>query len=180
MVGTLDLTTGRVGRVLIAWMLTRRLALLVPPPVSVVIAADVSGYSSGLTRFRFGEYLPWVRWFADAVAAGATAQRTPIVRVEQIKQTWRGRLDATGRTTRSEATATAALERLPRHLVLTSRTVTDKLDISPRAALATLRRLDRAGILTEYGTVRTSASGHPAAPFVSQDLLGLAGARPLR
>jgi Fic family protein len=37
---------GRVGRVLVAWVLTRRLALLVPPPVSVAIAADVAGSAS--------------------------------------------------------------------------------------------------------------------------------------
>ena len=39
---------GRVGRMLIAWLLIRRLALMVPPPVSVAIAADVAGYASGL------------------------------------------------------------------------------------------------------------------------------------
>jgi hypothetical protein len=44
---------GRVGRVLVAWVLTRRLALLVPPPVSVAIAADKAGYASGLRSFAW-------------------------------------------------------------------------------------------------------------------------------
>jgi Fic family protein len=171
---------GRVGRVLIAWLLTRRLALLVPPPVSVAIAADVGGYSSGLTLFRFGEHLPWVRWFADAVAAGGRAQRALTASVEQIKRTWRDKLDSTDRKTRSDATAYAALELLPRHLVLTSRTLTDELLISNRTALATLRRLAQTAILTEYGTVHSGGAGQPAALFVSRDLLGLAGSRPLR
>ncbi len=64
---------GRIGRVLVAWILTRRLALLVPPPVSVAIAADVGGYSSGLTMFRFGDHLRWISWFADTVAKGGKA-----------------------------------------------------------------------------------------------------------
>lgn len=34
---------GRVGRVLVAWILVRRLSLVTPPPVSARIAADVGG-----------------------------------------------------------------------------------------------------------------------------------------
>ena len=74
---------GRVGRVLVAWVLTRRLALLVPPPVSVAIAADVAGYSSGLVLFRLGDHRRWITWFADAVASGGRAQRALIANVER-------------------------------------------------------------------------------------------------
>jgi len=77
---------GRIGRVLVAGVLTRRLALLVPPPVSVAIAADVAGYSSGLVLFRLGDHRRWITWFADAVASGGRAQRALISNVEQIKQ----------------------------------------------------------------------------------------------
>src|SRR5438445_500042 len=56
---------GRVGRVLVVWLLTRRLRLVSPPPVSVRIALDRGGYLSGLTRFRLGEVDPWIAWFAD-------------------------------------------------------------------------------------------------------------------
>src|ERR1019366_1308915 len=101
---------GRVGRVLVAWVLTRRLALLVPPPVSVAIAADVAGYSSGLVLFRLGDHRRWIMWFADAVASGGRAQRALIANVQQIKQQWRGRLAATERKTRSDAAVFAALD----------------------------------------------------------------------
>jgi Fic family protein len=171
---------GRVGRVLVAWVLTRRLALLVPPPVSVAIAADVAGYSSGLVLFRLGDHCPWITWFANAVASGGRTQRALISNVERIKQQWRDRLVATERKPRSDAAVFAALDLLPRHLVLTSQILADELQISRKASLATLHRLVRVGILTEQGTVLRETSGQPAALFVSRDLLGLAGSNPLR
>jgi Fic family protein len=171
---------GRVGRMLIAWVLTRRLALVVPPPVSVAIAADVGGYSSGLVLFRLGDHLSWIKWFADVVASGGRAQRGLIANVERIKQGWHDRLDATERKTRSDAAAFAALDLLPRHLILTSGILADELGISRKAALDTLRRLCRVGILVEQGTVPPESAGQPARVFVSRDLLGLTGSTPLR
>ncbi len=171
---------GRVGRVLVAWLLTRRLALLVPPPVSVAIAADVAGYASGLVLFRLGEHRRWVTWFADAVASGGRAQRTLITHVDAIKRRWYEELIASARRPRSDAAVFAALELLPRHLVLTSPVLADELGISRKAALATLQRLATAGILERHGTRSRAAPGQPAALFVSRDLLGLAGSSPLR
>ncbi len=171
---------GRVGRVLVAWLLTRRLGLVVPPPVSVAIAADVAGYAAGLVLFRLGDHRRWIGWFADAVAKGGKAQRSLITHVEELAVQWRERLATTGRSIRSDAAVFAAIDLLPRHLVLTSRTLVDELGISPKAARATLQRLGAVGILTEYGTVRSGTTGQPAALFVSRELLSLAGSNPLR
>jgi Fic family protein len=171
---------GRVGRVLVAWVLTRRLGLVVPPPVSVAIAADVAGYASGLVLFRLGDHLSWIRWFADVVAGAGRAQRSLILRVELLKQQWRDRVDATEHKPRSDAAVYAALDVLPRHLVLTSRILADELGISRTAALATLDYLSRVGILVEHGTVKRQTPGQPASLFVSQDLLGLSGSSSLR
>lgn len=171
---------GRVGRVLVAWVLTRRLSLLVPPPVSVAIAADVTGYSSGLVLFRMGDHQRWIKWFADAVASGSRAQRELISNVESMKLKWHDRLVAGNRKIRSDAAVFSALNLLSRHLVLTSAILSENLDISRKASLATLHRLVQVGILTEQGTVSRQRSGQPAALFVSRDLLGLAGSSSLR
>lgn len=171
---------GRVGRVLVAWVLTRRLSLLVPPPVSVAIAADVTGYSSGLVLFRMGDHQRWIKWFADAVASGSRAQRELISNVKSMKLKWHDRLVAGNRKIRSDAAVFSALILLPRHLVLTSAILSENLDISRKASLATLHRLVQVGILTEQGTVSSKRSGQPAALFVSRDLLGLAGSSSLR
>ncbi|HLX88097.1 MAG TPA: Fic family protein [Acidimicrobiales bacterium] len=171
---------GRVGRMLVAWVLTRRLALLVPPPVSVAIAADVGGYTSGLVLFRLGDHRRWIHWFADAVAAGGRAQRNLIAGVEQIKSRWQEQLTSAVRKLRRDAAVFDVVELLPRHVVLTSQTLVDELGLSRKAALANLHRLAEAGILTEYGTVHRASAGQPAALYVSRELLGLAGASPLR
>jgi len=171
---------GRVGRVLVAWVLVRRLALLVAPPVSVAIAADVGGYSAGLVQFRLGDHLRWIEWFADAVASGGRAQRALVANVERIKSRWHEQLDGARRRVRSDAAVFAVLDLLPRHLVLTSQTLVDELGLSRKAALASLSRLADAGILAEYGTVKRDGPGKPAALYVSRELLGLAGSSPLR
>jgi Fic family protein len=172
---------GRVGRLLVAWILTRRLALLVPPPVSVAIAADVGGYGSGLTLFRMGAHLRWIKWFADASAKGGRAQRSLVARVEELRSQWLGRVEASGeRKPRRDAALFDALGLMPRHLVLTTPILEGELGISRKTAGATLRRLAHSGILTEYGTVPPAGAGQPAALYVSRELLGLAGSSPLR
>jgi Fic family protein len=172
---------GRVGRVLIAWILTRRLALVVPPPVSIAIAADVGGYGSGLALFRFGDHLRWIRWFADAVTKGGSAQRALVANVRRFRTQWLEQLDSAGaRRPRRDAALYDALDLMPRHLVFTTPILDRELGISRKAAGETLRRLADIGILTEYGTVPPARAGQPAALYVSRDLLGLAGSSPLR
>jgi Fic family protein len=171
---------GRVGRVLVAWILARRLSLLVPPPVSVAIAADVAGYASGLVLFRMGEHDQWITWFADAVASGGRSQRSLVARVEQIKQQWRQQLDFSGRQRRSDSSVFATIDLLPRHLVLTSQILSDELGTTRKTSLATLHHLVDAGILVEHGTIARESAGQPSSLFVSRELLGLAGSSPLR
>ncbi len=171
---------GRVGRALVAWVLTRRLALLVPPPVSVAIAADVGGYTAGLVGFRLGDLRSWVTWFADAVASGGRSQRALVERVDKTTARWRAALASTERQTRSDAAVFAALDLIPRHLVLTSRVLAEQLGITPKSALATLHRLVNVGVLSEHGTLRRTGPGQPAGLFVSRELLGLAGSAPMR
>lgn len=83
---------GRVGRVLVAWVLTRRLALVSPPPVSVRIAADPGGYLSGLTLYRLGDVDPWVRWFADIVRTAGETAITLVRAVTDLQDRWRARV----------------------------------------------------------------------------------------
>ena len=171
---------GRVGRVLVAWILTRRLSLVTPPPVSVAMAADVGGYAAGLTLFRLGQLDRWVSWFADAVGAGGRAQRRLVEEVDAMRAAWRARLAARpGRALRSDAAAWRVLDLLPRHLLLTSDVVGAALEVTPKAAIAALRQVAEAGVLVEYGTV-SRGRGQPAKLYVSTELLGLAGATPLR
>lgn len=174
---------GRVGRVLIACVLVRRLALVTPPPVSTGIAADVGGYSSGLVLFRLGQHEQWVQWFADAVSGAGRAQQDLVTAVQQLRGAWNERLSAPrdgARRLRSNAAAWRALELLPRHFVLTAPVVAAELGVPLKTASAALRDLVAAGVLVDHGTVRAAGPGRPRRLYTSPELLGLAGSSPLR
>ena len=174
---------GRVGRVLMAWVLVRRLALVTPPPVSTRIAADVGGYGSGLVLFRMGDHNSWVRWFADAVSGAGRAQQELVPAVGQLRRAWEERLASRrpgARRLRSNAAAWRALDLLPRNLVLTGPTVAAELAIPLKSANAALRNLVDAGVLVEHGTVQPTGRGRPSRLYTSSELLGLTGSNPLR
>jgi Fic family protein len=174
---------GRVGRLLIAWVLVRRLSLVTPPPVSTRIAADVGGYSSGLVQFRLGDHERWVQWFAEAVSGAGRAQQELVATVQELRHTWVARLSGPrtgGRRLRSNAAAWRALDLLPRYLVLTGPVVAVELGIPLKSAGAALRDLAAAGVLLEHGTVQPDGPGRPRRLFTSPELLGLAGSNPLR
>ena len=174
---------GRVGRVLIAWILVRRLSLVTPPPVSARIAADVGGYGSGLVLFRMGDHNAWIRWFAEAVSGAGRAQQELVASVERLQREWRERLSAPrqgSRRVRSDAAAWRALDLLPRHLVLTGPVVASEIGVPLKSANAALRDLVDAGILVEHGTLQGSGRGRPSRLYTSAELLGLTGSNPLR
>lgn len=174
---------GRIGRVLTAWILVRRLSLVTPPPVSTRIAADVGGYASGLVLYRMGDHNAWVRWFAEAVSGAGRAQQELVGAVEQLQRAWRERLGAPRegvKRLRSDAAAWRVLELLPRHLVLTGPVVASELMVPLKSANAALRDLVDAGVLAEHGTVQPTGRGRPSRLYTSPELLGLTGANPLR
>lgn len=174
---------GRVGRVLVAWILVRRLSLVTAPPVSARIAADVGGYGSGLVVFRMGDHNAWVRWFAEAVSGAGRAQQELVASVERLQREWRERLAkprVESRRLRSDAAAWRLLDLLPSHLVLTGPVVASKLGIPLKSANAALIELVAAGVLVEHGTVQPSGPGRPSRLYTSAELLGLTGSSPFR
>ena len=174
---------GRVGRVLIAWILARRLSLVTPPPVSTRIAADVGGYGAGLVLFRMGDHNAWVRWFAQAVSGAGRAQQELVAAVQRLQREWHERLGAQrpgARRLRSNAAAWRVLDLLPRHLVLTAAIVASQLAIPLKSASAALRDLVAAGILVEHGSAVVNQTGRPSRLYASFELLGLTGSNPVR
>ena len=142
---------GRVGRVLISWLLTRRLQVVTPPPVSARLAADRDGYLAGLALFRIGQREPWIVWFADAVAGAGRAQRALVDELHKLTEGWRTRLAAAphGRPHR-DALAWEILDLLPGHLVLSAALVAEHTGRQVRAARDALQVLVAAGVLVEH------------------------------
>ncbi|HEV3449900.1 MAG TPA: Fic family protein [Acidimicrobiia bacterium] len=171
---------GRIGRVLVSWLLSRRLALVVPPPVSTGLAADRDGYLAGLSLFRLGQHDRWVSWFAY-VAGGAGAAEVALVRaVDELQARWRRRLarPRDGRALRRDALAWRVLDLLPRHLVLTAGLVAQELGGTARAAANALAELVDAGVLEEHPVDVPAVRGRPPRRYVSPELLAVARAGP--
>jgi Fic family protein len=162
---------GRVGRILIAWVLTRRLNLATPPPVSVRIATDRGGYLSGLTLFRLGQIDPWIAWFAEIVEGSGDAAINLVEAVATLSHEWSERIAGV----RSDAVAHRVLALLPAHPVIGGEIVASELGVSERAARTALDTLQDRGILEPF-TVARREVGRPRRWWVASELLALMGA----
>lgn len=157
---------GRIGRVLVGWVLVRRLRLAVPPPLSVSIATDRGGYLAGLTQFRLDAVDPWVRWFADVVSTASDATLGLFERVLDLVTEWEDSLA----TLRADSTARRVVRLLPQQPVLSAVTVAEHLDVSERAARSALVRLSERGIIEPYVPPH-GTSGRPRHWWVAPQLL---------
>jgi Fic family protein len=161
---------GRLGRVLIGRILSHRLGVAVPPPVSLILARDVGGYGAGLTLYRQGQVELWVDWFADCVAAAAGASTTILNIVAELQIQWR---DATI-DLRSDSAARRLVEVLPAHPVVSARSVSDLLGVSEQAGRAALDSLALRGVLVELRDV-PFRRGRPRRWWEARGLLKLLG-----
>lgn len=157
---------GRVGRLLIDWILARRLNLVAPPSISSVIALDMGGYLSGLALFRTGNLDAWISWFSAVVNRASQRQIALVQSVDELKARWRAQL-----LVRTDSSAWSILGLLPRHLLIDARIVASDLGVSPRTALTALETLAAAGILEEHS--RITGKGRPSRAFVAPELLAL-------
>ena len=159
---------GRVGRVLISWMLAKHLDLRVAPPVSVHLARDRGGYLSGLVMFQQGLVDPWVRWFADTVARAATSSNEIAVGVAALLSNWDSRLSHL----RSDSVARRVLSLFPEHYVVTATDVVEATGVSDRSARSALAELGRIGICGEL-SIGTTGVGRPQKLWIAPELAAL-------
>lgn len=161
---------GRLGRVLIGWILARRTGVAVPPPVSVVMARDTGGYLSGLTRWRQGDVEGWVAWTADAIRRSAEQVDELLAATEGLRRRW----DAQLADLRSDAAARGLLDLIPHHLVFTAPMVAELLDVSGPTARAAVDALAVRGIVQPLH-VRANRPGRPAQWWMAGDLVAALG-----
>jgi Fic family protein len=161
---------GRLGRLLVLWVLARRLAVAVPPPVSVLIARDPGGYLSGLYRFRVGELAPWVEWFARVVGQAALASIEWADEVDALLTDWRARIG----DLRADAAARRVLDVLPTHPMLSVDTAAAIAGVSSTAARTALEVLAERGIVAEQPAPR-GVPGRPRRWWLARALVDLVG-----
>jgi Fic family protein len=165
---------GRIGRVLIGWLLARRLGVALPPPVSVLIARDPGGYLAGLTLFRLGQLDPWVEWLATALERSSEAASALMARSETLLGEWRGRLGGV----RADAAARRVIEILPEHPVVSAAVVAEKLGITARAGQTALATLAERGIVARSHADVATGPGRPTQYWVAHELVALVAGWP--
>lgn len=161
---------GRLGRVLIGWVLSRRAGVAVPPPVSVVIARDTGGYLSGLTRWRRGDVAGWVGWVADAISRSAGQVGELVATAEDLHRRWEGLLNGV----RADAAARRLLDLIPQHLAVTAPMVADLLGVSAPTARTAVDALAARGILQPL-ELRAVRPGRPAQWWMAGELVSAVG-----
>jgi len=160
---------GRIGRLLISWLLHRHGEVAVPPPVSVAFLRDVGGYLSGLTLYRTVGPDDWVRWFANTLEHAATSAAATLAAVGDLVATWPARLG----DIRSDAAAHRLTDHVITHPALDIDTVVGLLDVSRPAARTALEALADRGVLRRADLPRTGQPGRPRSWWVAAELLDL-------
>jgi Fic family protein len=165
---------GRLGRVLIGWLLVRRLHVHVPPPFSIFVARDPGGYLSSLTFYRISEVEHWVRWFATTLEKSAGAASSLVIEIESLLEEWRERASdrsgTGGRAVRAGATFWQVLDTLPEHPIISAQFVADTFEISHEAARQMLLRFESLEILFP-APIHSNAPGRPVRWWAANELL---------
>lgn len=157
---------GRIGRVLVLWILARRLQVAAPPPMSTVIARDIGGYLSGLHLFRSGSVEEWIRWFAGALQRSGDQALEWLSGVEQVVREWRSKVEPL----RIDAAARRLVETLPAHPVISVEVASEAAGVSRTAALTALKTLAELGILQDLDAP-VEGMGRPARLWVSREMV---------
>lgn len=136
---------GRVGRVLIHWVLRAKgAAPQHVPPISLILATNAKRYVAGLTRFRdpdgWGE---WVHFFTRALLSACEQAEGLAQAVQRLQATWR----QAAQHPRKASAADKIIQALPQHPILDgprAMAITGASDEAVRKALALL---EGAGVL---------------------------------
>ena len=161
---------GRLGRVLIGWVLARRGEVAMPPPVSVVIARETGGYLSGLTRWRQGDVAGWVGWVADAIRRSADQVVELVAHADELRR----HLGGAGSDVPADAAARRLVDLVPLHLVVTGPMVATLLGVSAPAARGAIEALAARGILQPLDIAPTRP-GRPPQWWVAGELVAVVG-----
>ena len=163
---------GRLGRILLLWMVTRELRLTYPPALSVRLERNRGAYLSGLTLFQGGSHDQWIRSLADMLTEAAHDMRRVTREVEQLLLRWVSAVE----DLRVDSAAVAALALIPRWVVLDANLVASSLDVSTRAARGALARLVSRGVLQMMELAKLETVGRPSPQYVSPELLRILAA----
>lgn len=144
---------GRIGRLLITLMRIRDGVLSGPlVPVSIAFERRRSEYADQLLGVsRTGEWIPWIRFFAECMIESTEAAITQVERLTELRARWHAQFQSA----RSSALLLKLIDDLFRRPATTIMGAAHLLDVTPASASANIAKLVYAGILKEVtGRVR--------------------------
>jgi Fic family protein len=138
---------GRIGRLLVLLLLLRDGALPAPLlPVSTYLERHRERYMDLLLAVSVdGAWLPWVRFFLEAIAESATHASAQVGGLLALRDLWHARLHAM----RSSALLLKLVDALFQAPALSIGQAAVVMDVTHAAASANVQKLVEAGILTE-------------------------------
>ncbi len=158
---------GRIGRILVGWILRRRGAVdRYPPPVSLTMLRDAGGYLAGLYEFREGDPIRWIDWFAYRTTAAAATAGELYVMLRDFADRWHAELA----DVRTDSVTHRIVDLLLSYPVISADHVATSCDVSRRTALTGLEVLEARDILTEFAAP-PAGRGRPARWWIATDLL---------
>lgn len=141
----------RAGRCLIHVVYRRRkLAPVVVPPISLVLATRAKEYVGGLEEYRFADMAEWLVFFAVATMSAARKARALAARVEALYEEWLARLG----NPRSDASSRRIASQLPAEPIITIARAAEVARVSNTAADNAVRALEAADILKRLNAKR--------------------------
>lgn len=137
---------GRLGRLLIVFWLVERGRLSAPLLyVSSYLERDRDRYHEALQTIRqAGDPIPWIELFLEAVKTEAADAVTRAKRIVQLRERYRAAATAI-----PSSNGMALVDVVCEYLLVSSRTVEDRLGVTRPTALKLLRQLEAVGVLAE-------------------------------
>jgi Fic family protein len=140
---------GRVGRLLIAFLLTEKRLLAKPVLyLSHYFKRHRTEYYERLQAVRdHGDWEGWIRFFLDGVIAISREATETAAAILRMREDYRTRI--TEEMGRAAANGHRVMDRLFDHPIITVATVRDWLDLTPAGANQIVNRLEDIGLLRE-------------------------------
>lgn len=159
---------GRVGRMLLQHVLSGRLEMPVPVPVSVVWSKHTDSYIDGLRAFQNGDTNRWIEFAAMSIVDTVRWMHAVEHRVSALIAT----LEERSRSRRSSVAA-RTIRDLPTHPLVDTESVAQRYGVSRQAAHEALTRLSEDGVLGERSFSRRTRAGRPRQMFSNTELIDL-------
>jgi Fic family protein len=138
---------GRTGRALLHKILRdENILLTVTLPISAGLLNDIDAYMEAIKAYQAGDYLAIIEQFLDALELSIVIGGNVTNRLDEIVQSWEEKI-----TEKRSSSIWKALHLLVEQPVVNTNFISEKLEITERASLNLVKRLEAYKIIRKVG-----------------------------